>query len=90
MQHSDIDREGFAKSDCDDIGFSLLGFPVSGNILENEAGANVDPVLLGRQVQACPDAGGFTMTREAHKGERAGGIFQVCNDFSTCLCVAKA
>ncbi len=77
MQHADIDEKSFVKSDCGDIGFPLLGFPVSGNISEHEARDNVDPVLFGRQVQACPDVGtgAFMMTRKAYKGKGAGGIF---------------
>ena len=87
MQHVDIDEKSFVKSDCDDI-----GFPVSANIYEHEVRDNVDPVLFGRQVQACPDAGteAFMMTRKAYKGKSAGGISRACNDFSTCLRVTKA
>ena len=80
------------KSDCGDIGFPLLGFPVSGNIYEHEARDNVDPVLFGRQVQDCPDAGtgACMMTRKAYKGKSAGRISRVSNDFSTCFRVNKA
>ena len=80
------------KSDCGDIGFPLLGFPVSGNIYEHEARDYVDPVLFGRQVKTCPDAGtgAFMMTLKAYKGKSAGRNSRVSNDFSTCLHVTRA
>jgi hypothetical protein len=80
------------NSYCGDIGFPLLGFPVSDNFYEHEARDNVGSVLFGRQVQACPDAGtgAFMLTRKAYKGKSAGRISRVCNDFSTCLPITKA
>ena len=54
------------KSGSGDIGLPLLRFPVSDNISERGVLDNVEPVLLGRKVQACPEAGtgGFSMTRK--------------------------
>ena len=65
------------KSGSGDIGLPLLRSPVSDNISERGVLDNVDPVLLGRKVQACPNVGTgtFMMTRKAYKGKGAGSIF---------------
>jgi hypothetical protein len=54
------------KSGSGDIGLPLLRSPVSDNISERGVLDNVEPVLLGRKVQACPEpgTGGFSMTRK--------------------------
>ena len=78
------------KSVFGDIGLPLLEFPVSNDISEHEVRDKLDPVLLGSEVQACPDCAGSMTIRKAIKGKSAGRIFWVCNDFPTCRSVIKA
>ena len=56
------------KSGSGDICLPLLRSPVSDNTSERGVLDKVDLVLLGRKVQACPEAGagagGFSMTRK--------------------------
>jgi hypothetical protein len=77
------------KSVFGDIGLPLLEFPVSNDISEHEVRDKLDPVLLGRDVQACPNCGETMTIRKAKKGKRAGSIFWVCNDFPSCRGLVK-